>query len=59
MVYLGIGVFDALHGHPTRATMAAAFKHVGPLMLTRPLARGIAEGCRRGEWARGGRGDTC
>lgn len=59
MVYLGIGVFDALYRYPTRATVTAAFKHVCPLVLTRPLAQGIAEGRRRGEWARGGRGDTC
>ena len=59
MEYLGVGVFDALHGYPTGATVAAAFKHVGTLEFTRPLAWGVVEGRRRGEWTRGGRGDAC
>ena len=58
MVYLGIGVLDALHGYPTRTAMAPAFNYVSTLVFTRPLARGIAKGCRRGEWAGGGCGDT-
>jgi hypothetical protein len=47
MVYLGIGIFNALYGNPPRATVAAAFKYVGPFEFTRPLAWGIAEGRRR------------
>ena len=59
IVYLGIGVSNALYGHPTSATVAAAFKYVGPLKFTRPLALSIAEGRRRREWTCGGCSDAC